>query len=205
MFRAQLSTRLFHALLLLTLALTASPSMAQDNIVTTEVRPSILATRIPADAEVRLDGLLDEDVWALAQPITDFRQQEPVEGGTPSEPTEIRILFDDQALYIGAMLYDSNPEGILAYQLQRDAGLGTDDRFMWIISTFDDNRTGYFFETNPAGLLGDGLIEGVGGFNKRWNGIWNIRTAIQSDGWSVEIRIPFSTLNFDPSLDAWGI
>ncbi|MDO9476613.1 MAG: hypothetical protein Q7L07_07855, partial [Pseudohongiella sp.] len=136
MFRAQLSTQLFHALLLLIFALTASPSMAQDNIVTTEVRPSILATRIPAGAEVRLDGLLDEDVWALAQPITDFRQQEPVEGGTPSEPTEIRILFDDQALYIGAMLYDSNPEGILAYQLQRDAGLGTDARFMWIISTF---------------------------------------------------------------------
>lgn len=128
-----------------------------------------------------------------------------MKGGEPSERTEIRVLYDDEALYIGAMLFDSDPSGILAYQLQRDAGLGTDDRFMWIISTFDDNRTGYFFETNPAGLLGDGLIEGGGGFNKRWNGIWNIRTAIQDEGWSAEIRIPFSTLNFDPSLGAWGI
>ncbi|MDO8908534.1 MAG: DUF5916 domain-containing protein [Pseudohongiella sp.] len=217
MFRHQFSTRFSPALLMLTFALISpsglaqnvsqnvSQNIAQNTTVTTDARPSIQAYRIPAGIEVQLDGFLDEEVWALAQPITEFRQQEPVEGGVPSEPTEIRIMYDDQALYIGAMLYDSDPAGILAYQLQRDAGLGTDDRFMWIISTFDDNRTGYFFETNPAGLLGDGLIEGGGGFNKRWNGIWNIRTAIQSDGWSVEIRIPFSTLNFDPALDAWGI
>lgn len=209
MFRDQSSIPPLFALVLLTFALTPSSGLAQDdspnNITTTEIRPSMQATRLPEGAEIELDGMLDEGVWALAQPITEFRQQEPVEGGVPSEPTEVRILFDDEALYIGAMLYDSDPDGILAYQLQRDAGLGTDDRFMWIISTFDDNRTGYFFETNPAGLLGDGLIEGGGGFNKRWNGLWNMRTAIKSDGWSVEIRIPFSTLNFDPALDAWGI
>jgi len=192
-------------LLLLIFALIPPSSLAQNNVNTIEFRPSVHAFRIPAGMGIQLDGFLDEGIWAQAQPITQFRQQEPVEGGEPSEQTEIRILYDDQALYIGAMLYDSDPDGILAYQLQRDVGLGTDDRFMWIISTFDDNRTGYFFETNPAGLLGDGLIEGGGGFNKRWNGIWNIRTAIHTEGWSAEIRIPFATLNFDPSLDAWGI
>jgi len=196
---------LLSAGLMLTTALLSSQTLAQTPIVTTDVRPTLQAARMPTQSEVQLDGHLDEDVWALATPITQFRQQEPVEGGEPSEPTEIRVLYDDEALYIGAMLFDSDPDGILAYQLQRDAGLGTDDRFMWIISTFDDNRTGYFFETNPAGLLGDGLIQGGGGFNKRWNGIWNMRTAIQSDGWSVEIRIPFSTLNFDPALTTWGI
>ncbi|MBU2098498.1 MAG: hypothetical protein KKD00_07025, partial [Gammaproteobacteria bacterium] len=167
MFRDQSSIPPLFALVLLTFALNPSSGLAQDdsqnNITTTEIRPSMQATRLPEGAEIELDGMLDEGVWALAQPITEFRQQEPVEGGVPSEPTEVRILFDDEALYIGAMLYDSDPDGILAYQLQRDAGLGTDDRFMWIISTFDDNRTGYFFETNPAGLLGDGLIEGGGG------------------------------------------
>ncbi len=191
--------------LLLASALLCSPTLAQNAVTTTEVRPTLQAARIPAGGAVALDGTLDDAVWAQARPITEFRQQEPVEGGEPSEPTEIRVLYDDEALYIGAMLYDSNPEGILAYQLQRDAGLGTDDRFMWIISTFDDNRTGYFFETNPAGLLGDGLIEGGGGFNKRWNGLWDMRTRILDNGWSVEIRIPFSTLNFDPALTAWGI
>jgi hypothetical protein len=195
----------FFGRLLLSCALLSSPSIAQTPITTTDVRPAMQAARMPAQSEVQLDGHLDEDVWALATPITQFRQQEPVEGGEPSEPTEIRVLYDDEALYIGAMLFDSDPDGILAYQLQRDAGLGTDDRFMWIITTFADNRTGYFFETNPVGLLGDGLIEGGGGFNKRWNGLWNMRTVILPEGWSVEVRIPFSTLNFDPELDTWGI
>jgi len=166
-------------------------------------RPSVAAVRIPEGEEIRIDGLMDEAVWALAQPIVEFRQQEPVEGGVPTERTEIRILYDSRALYIGGMFHDSDPDGILAHQLERNAGLGTDDRFMWILDTFRDGRTGYFFEINPAGLMGDGLVGG--GVNKRWDGIWEVRTRILPDGWSAEIRIPFSTLNFDPGQDAWGI
>ena len=170
-----------------------------------EARPSVRAVRIPDGSRIRIDGVLDEEAWSLADVITDFRQQEPVEGGVPSEPSEIRILYDREALYIGAFHHDSEPEGILAHQLQRDRGLGTDDRFMWILDTFRDGRTGYFFETNPAGLMGEGLIEGGGGINKSWDGIWEIRTRILDTGWAVELRIPFSTLNFDPDRDAWGI
>ncbi len=195
---------LFCKLLLLTF-FSLPEARAQSTTESSTTRPVVQAVRIPEGMAIQLDGFLNDQAWALANPITEFRQQEPVEGGVPSEATEIRILYDDRALYIGAMLYDSNPDGILAHQLQRDAPLSTDDRFMWIISTFGDNRTGYFFETNPAGLFGDGLIEGGGGFNKRWDGLWDMRTQIHPEGWSVEIRIPFSTLNFDPALDAWGI
>lgn len=177
--------------------------VAQD--VPLDPRPSVEAVAIPADFAIEIDGRLDDEAWALASPITEFRQQDPIEGGAPTEPTEIRLLYDAEALYIGAVLHDSNPDGILAHQLQRDAGLGTDDRFMWILDTFQDGRTGYFFETNPAGLLGDGLIGGGGGINKSWDGIWEIRTGLLEDGWTAEIRIPFSTLNFDPARDAWGI
>ena len=161
------------------------------------------AAVIAEGAEIRLDGRIDEEIWLTATPITDFTQQEPVEGATPSHPTEIRVLFDADALYIGAIVYD-DPEGVLAYQRQRDAGLGTDDRFMWILDTFRDGRTGYFFEINAAGLMGDGILGGGGGgggSNKAWDGIWEARTAMRPDGWSAEIRIPFRTLNFDPDLD----
>ena len=183
--------------------LAVTPSAAQDADV--PAVPAVAAARVPADLDVSVDGLLEEDAWALAHPITELRQQEPVEGDTPSEPSDIRILHDGEALYIGAKLFESDPSGILAHQLARDAGLGTDDRFMWILDTFQDGRTGYFFEINPAGLMGDGLISGGGDLNKSWDGIWEVRTRIHDDGWSAEIRIPFSTLNFDPNARSWGI
>jgi len=203
--------RIDPGLLLLLLLFLVAPVMSL-TAQTSEVvsRPRAVAVQIPADLEIRIDGYLDDEAWSLADPITEFRQQDPIEGGEPSERTEIRILYDRRALYIGAMFFDSDPSGILAHQLQRDAGLGTDDRFMWILDTFQDGRTGYFFEINPAGLMGDGLIGSGGGgggglLNKSWDGIWEVRTRIQDVGWSAEIRIPFSTLNFDPSRDSWGI
>lgn len=154
-----------------------------------------------------LDGRLDEDVWQRIPAIANFLQQEPQEGAPPSERTEVRIAHDGQALYIGLIAFDSQPEGILAYQRRRNAPLGTDDRFMWIIDTFGDGRTAYFFEINPAGLMGDGLLRsGQGGrLNKAWDGIWEVRTARGDYGWSAEIRIPFRTLNFNPDLHDWGI
>ena len=167
-------------------------------------------------ADVQLDGRIAEEFWSSAVPISDFRQQEPVEGGEPSERTEVRVAYDEDNLYIGAIIYD-DPEGILAFQRERDAPLSTDDRFMWILDTFRDGRTGYFFEINAAGLMGDGLMGGGGGFggggggfgrgrsSKAWDGIWEARTASRADGWSAEIQIPFRTLNFDPSSDTWSI
>jgi hypothetical protein len=176
-------------------------------------RPVIEAVRVPDHLQIRVDGHLDDEAWSLARPITEFRQADPQEGGVPSEPTEIRVLFDGRALYIGAMLYDSDPAGIHAHQLERNASLAADDRFMWVLDTFRNGRTGYFFETNPAGLMGDGIIRGggggpggaVSGINKSWDAIWEVRTRIRPDGWSAEIRIPFSSLNFDPNSDSWGI
>jgi hypothetical protein len=163
------------------------------------------AVRLDADERIHLDGRLDEEVWARIEPITAFVQRDPVEGAAPSERTEVRIAYDDRNLYIGVMAYDSDPAGIIAHQRQRDAGLGTDDRFMWILDTFRDGRTAYFFEINPAGLMGDGLMRNGSGVNKAWDGIWFARVARGDYGWSAEIRIPFSTLNFDPSSESWGI
>ena len=183
-------------------------------------RPTLQAIHIEPGEGITLDGNIDEPVWRRATPATGFLQRDPDQGEPATERTEVFVVYDASNLYIGAILYDSDPDGILAYQKQRDASLGTDDRFMWILDTFLDQRTGYFFEINPAGLMGDGLIGGGGGggfgrggfrgggafgVNKSWDGIWEARVVRRLDGWSAEIRIPFRTLNFDPSNDTWGI
>jgi len=164
---------------------------------------SVRALRLPDDATIELDGLVRESVWDRAEVATDFRQQEPDEGAPATERTDVRVAYDEENLYIAAVLHDGDPDGVLAYKRKRDAGLGADDRFMWILDTFLDERTAYFFEINPAGLMGDGLMGS--GFNKSWDGIWEARVERGEWGWSAEIRIPFSTLNFDPDLDRWGI
>lgn len=188
---------------LLVCVLGAEPVAAQP----VELVPELAAERLRDDERVVLDGWLDEDVWARAVPATEFRQQEPVEGAPPTERTEVRIAFDANNLYIGAHLFDSDPSGIKGFQRRRDAGLGSDDRFMWILDTFRDGRTAYFFEINPAGLLGDGLLRiGSGGnMSKSWDGIWDVRVRVHDRGWSAEIRIPFRTLNFNPQSETWGI
>ena len=167
---------------------------------------------------INLDGIVDEAVWKTAIPARDFVQVEPTEGGVPSESTLVYVLYDETDLYIGAILYDSDPSGILAFQKERDASLFSDDRFQLILDTFHDGRTGYHFEVNPAGLMGDGLLGSSGGgggggggrgggfgTNKSWDGIWVARVARGPYGWSAEIKIPFATLNFNPSVDTWGI
>jgi len=179
----------------------------QDENPTTGSENAIEAYRLSGNESIQIDGVLNESFWNLIEPITNFTQQEPQEGGNPSEKTEIYIAYDDTNLYIGAMLYDSNPDQILAYQKRRDQGLGADDRFMWILDTFNSGRNAYFFETNPAALRGDGLLTvGQGtNINKAWNGIWDAKTEITELGWSVEIRIPFRSLDFDPENTSWGI
>jgi hypothetical protein len=165
------------------------------------------AERLSEGERIVLDGRLDEPVWQRAMPAEDFRQQEPGEGTPPTERTEVRIVYSAEVLYIGAMLFDSDPSGIKGYQKRRDAGLGSDDRFMWILDTFLDGRSAYFFEINPAGLMGDGLLRQSSGSNisKSWDGIWEARVSRHAQGWSAEIQIPFRTLNFNPASEEWGI
>ena len=199
------------------IALSGTASFAAAQQSSEDELPALQAYRLPDGVEVQLDGRIEEEFWSRAIPISDFTQQDPDEGGEPSERTEVWVAYDDDNLYIGVIIYD-DPDGILAFQRERDAFLSTDDRFMWILDTFRDGRTGYFFEINPAGLMGDGLMSGSGGgrggggggfggggSSKAWDGIWEARTAMRADGWSAEIQIPFRTLNFDPNSDTWGI
>lgn len=165
------------------------------------------AYRLDEEDEIIVDGRVDENAWANTTPATDFLMQEPREGFEATERTEVRIAYDDDYLYIGAILYDSEPSGIKAFLNRRDVRLVSDDRFTWILDTFNDHRNAYFMEVNPNGLRTDGLISvGQGtSINLNWDGIWDARTHIGEFGWSTEIKIPFKTLNFDPDSDKWGV
>lgn len=165
-----------------------------------------------ADEEVLVvDGQLDEAAWRRALPATAFRQQDPDNGAPATERTEVRILFDRHHLYLGVWCYDSEPHRLLGNQMQRDQEFEGDDRFMWVLDTFLDGRTGYYFEINPAGAMGDGLVTpGTGGslsgdVNMSWDGIWVARVRRTADGWRAEVQIPFRTINFDPGAEAWGV
>lgn len=166
---------------------------------------TVQAVRLPEGQRVQLNGRLDEPFWQQAPAAANFIQREPSEGTAATEDTQVYVLYDQQNLYLGILLHDNEPDKVLGFQKQRDASLLSDDRFMWILDTFNDGRTGYFFEINPAGLMGDGLLGTTSGVNKSWDGIWEARVEKGPHGWSAEARIPFRTLNFDPANATWGI
>jgi len=167
-------------------------------------RRSMVAERISEDERFVLDGVLDEPFWQRARPATDFIQQDPVLGGTPTERTEVRIAFSRTTLYMGVMCFDSEPDLLLGNTMKRDEFLSADDRFMWTMDPSLDQQTGYFFEMNPSGLMADQLLSPAGS-NREWDGIWNARVRRSELGWALEIEIPFRTISFDPDAPGWGI
>ncbi len=164
-------------------------------------------TAVPVATPPTLDGRLTDDVWNLASPITNFTQSEPFEGSPPTERTEVRIVYDTRALYIGISCYMSWPEMIKANEMSRDFELFSEDNFMVILDTYHDMRNGFQFVVNPNGARYDALVTDEGnGVNSNWNGIWDVRTTITDQGWFAEIEIPFSTLRFADLPDqVWGI
>ena len=166
---------------------------------------TMTAFGLAVEERIELDGILDEPAWKRAVPAADFRQQDPDNGQPATEPTEVRIMYDKDTLYMGVTCFDSEPDKWLGFQRGRDGGLGSDDRFQWTIDTFLDGRTGYFFEMNPSGLMADALQGAANASNRKWDGIWNARARRSEIGWTLEIAIPFRTLNFNPGSDTWGI
>ena len=167
-------------------------------------RRTVTAARLPQGASLTLDGRLDEPFWSNAVPAADFIQIDPTNGGPATERTEVRLVFSRESLYLGVTCFDSEPDRWIGWQLRRDEQLFSDDGFMWVIDTFLDGRTGYWFEMNPSGLMADSLM-GLNGDNREWDGIWNARARRSDIGWTLEIEIPFRTLNFNPDNDTWGI
>lgn len=152
----------------------------------------------------RIDGSLDDAVWNTASSFDDLHQIEPFDHGTPTERTLVRVLFDDDALYIAVHAFDTEPSKIKATQLAQGKSIDADDSIQVILDTFLSRRTGYSFSVNPNSIRREGLFEKPYYINEDWTGIWQGEAEIVDDGWTAEIKIPFKTINFDPALDDWG-
>ncbi len=151
-----------------------------------------------------IDGKLDDAVWQQAEVMTEFHQIRPGNGTEPSDPTEVYLLYDDDALYIGARMYDSEPDRIAAPTVMDGQGLGRDDRIVIILDPFHTGPGAYRFETNANGIRHDALYESVSSFESAWTVIWDSAAQYFDGGWEAEMAIPFKTLSFDPTTDSWG-
>ena len=169
--------------------------------LTNAVRSAVV-TRVTS--EIVIDGSLDEAPWRQAPKIGALVQRLPVAGATPTERTEVTLLYDNDNLYVGVMCYDTEPDRVLASQMARDARLNADDRLAIVLDTFRDQSNAFHFATNPAGAMVDGLVFANGETNDDWNGIWIVRTARTDAGWSAEFAIPFKTLSFPSGETVWG-
>lgn len=194
---------------------------AADTLAPHEEERDARAVRV--DTPPVIDGRLDEAVWQQAEPLTGFVQRLPNEGAPGSEPTEVRILFDEQAIYVGVWLLESNPAAIVEGPAIRDSSLDESDAVLLVFDTFRDRQNGFVFGTNPSGIEYDGQVndEGRGGggmgmggraqggagggFNLNWDGSWEVTTSRDGRGWYAEFRIPFATLRYGNMEEAiWG-
>ena len=170
---------------------------------TPRLRPAASATQV-AEAPV-IDGTLDDPMWRDALPLDGFVQAEPFEGQPGSERTEVRILYDHEAIYVGVILYDRDPSLIVTTDTGRDADLDQMDSFQMIFDTFHDQQNGFVFGTNAAGAQYDAQVRDQGDQTSSWDGSWDVRTNTTATGWTAEFRIPLRTLRYAPSPQTWGV
>ena len=171
-----------------------------------ELAPTATATRL--HGAITIDGRLDDPIWQQAAPISDLLQTAPLEGQPATERTEIRLAYDDDAIYVGARLRDRSP--VTSRLARRDSGLEDSDSFVLLLDSYHDHETAYRFETNPSGVKGDAIVASNrrrrGGADSSWDPVWDLATAVADSGWVVEMRIPFSQLRFDrEEQQVWGI
>src|SRR6266700_2860528 len=202
---------LCHSSLLLNAQSQPSSQAKERQIGAQEPLRTAKASRV--DRAPKLDGTLNDPIWQQATPISNFLQREPFEGQTPTEETEVRILYDKHEVYFGITCFDSDPKGIVATELRRDVSQELDDYFEVIIDSSHDRRNAYVFQINPLSTQRDGLIteeqrseSGLGDGDSGWDGVWTSEARATRNGWTATVEIPFATLNFMQSRDViWGI
>ncbi|MEO5647278.1 MAG: DUF5916 domain-containing protein, partial [Chitinophagaceae bacterium] len=157
---------------------------------------------------IKIDGSLEDAAWSNAPLLSEFTIAFPDFGKPPTQKSEVRILYDNSALYIAAYLYD-DPSKIRKQLTARDAIERQDvDYFSIGLDTYNDKQNGFIFQVTSAGVQGDAKISNSGGNNldRTWDAVWESKTSIKNDGWVAEFRIPFSAIRFaKKQLQTWGL
>lgn len=177
----------------------AAPGVAAAKLAT--------AVRMPTGTRFEFDGRLDDLMWQNAEFISDFVQKEPIEGGIPSEDTEVAFLFDDGVLYIGARMYNAYPDSIAAESARKDQDRGNAATIRVSLDTYNDRRTAYTFAVTAAGVRLDWYNPRDSEFNRdmTYDPVWRAKTQIDSLGWTAEMVIPLSQLRFNEGQPRWGL
>ncbi|MGE0394666.1 MAG: carbohydrate binding family 9 domain-containing protein, partial [Vicinamibacterales bacterium] len=182
----------------------AAQTALPDDPMALAATPRPAATAVRAAGPIAVDGALDDEAWQVAKAMDGFLQAEPLQGQAASETTEVRVLFDDEAVYVGAWLNDADPAGIVTTSERRDAFLGDQDSFQVVFDTFHDRQNGFLFGTNASGVQFDAQVRNQVP-NSNWDGSWEVRTRRSEKGWTAEFRIPLRTLRYGPSPQTWGM
>ena len=169
-------------------------------------RPTLHAARLVG--RVVLDGRLDEPAWQRAPAARRFTQSYPNPGKPPTDSMTVRVLYDDEALYVGVRMFDAHPDSIAAQLARRDATGIYSDWLHVIIDSYHDRRTAFRFSVNPRGVEKDVYTYSDGNEDVNWDAVWQVATRIDSLGWVAEYRIPLSQLRYGhaPATGAreWG-
>lgn len=162
-------------------------------------RPTIEAVRVSETPEI--DGILDEEVWQNANIATGFRQESPDFNTSPKFNTEVRIIYNDKAIYVGAMMYDSHPDSIKKELAVRDSDGKNADYFYIGFDTYNNKQDAYVFGVSASGIQIDNRIA-----DETYDAVWGSAVKITDNGWVAELRIPYSAIRF-PALKTqeWGL
>ncbi len=184
--------------ILLLLSIITAPIFSQENKKTIEI--------IKIENSPKIDGVLNDAVWLNIPIANSFIQFDPYNGAPATEQTEVKIIYDNNAVYVGAMLYDSKPDSIFTTLSKRDAGFGVDaDMFNLSLSTFNDGINTNLFIVTAAGVQSDMKVSS-NNEDLNWDAVWESAVNITDKGWVVEMKIPYSALRFSKAeIQTWGV
>lgn len=215
---SRLIGRSLGAIVLFAVSLTATPLSAQEDVRDDSGVPSVASISAPSTAssdvldstldleDIEIDGIFDEPDWANARVFTGFTQREPVEGGPADEDTEVRVLFGEDAIWVAARMWDSDPE-LIDRRLTRRDNHGSFDQFSIHLDPNLDGLTGYSFRVNAGNVQGDTYFFNDDQMDGAWDAVWTSAVRVDDQGWTAEMRIPLSQIRYEASddLQTWGI